>query len=371
MLLLAGALLYTTVIRGVLVGYGPSSQPVNVTALNIPQGFAINIYADSVPGARSLAYSDNDIVYVSSKEAGNVYALVPNRAQSRAEETYVIASGLHKPNGLAWKDNDLYVVEPFRVLRYNNLDEQLENPPEPEVLFTDFPQEKGHEWRYAAFGPDGLLYVAIGMPCNVCEREDPYGTIIRLDVENPEAGYEIVARGIRNSVGFTWHPETDELWFTENGRDWLGDDLPGDELNYVPATSTPHYGFPYCHQGDLADPDVGAGLGCAQYAPPVQVLGPHVAALGLAFVPPSWPAPYAKGVFIAEHGSWNRQEAIGYRITFVPLNQTSSLGYEPFITGWLDNKGSWGRPVDVLFLPDASLLISDDKAGVVYRVSAQ
>jgi glucose/arabinose dehydrogenase len=367
-IIVAGIILYTQVLRGALVGYGPSDAPVSLDTLTLPDGFTISVFANDTPGARSLTRSDAGIVYVGTRKEGVVYALTPNRGESRAEETTIVARGLTQPNGVAWRDGDLYIVEPTRVLVLRDIDNALSNPPAPKVLFDSIPGERGHEWRYAAFGPDGLLYIAIGMPCNVCERPDPYGTIVRLNVENPEAGYEVVARGIRNSVGFAWHPQTKDLWLTDNGRDWLGENQPGDELNHVPARDTPHFGFPYCHAGTLDDPDFNKRT-CSEFTAPVQVLGPHVAALGMAFVPESWPAPYAGSILIAEHGSWNRQVPIGYRVMFVPLQGAASKGYEPFATGWLNGSDAWGRPVDVLFLADQSMLVSDDKAGVVYRVS--
>ncbi|MEO1204014.1 MAG: PQQ-dependent sugar dehydrogenase, partial [Pseudomonadota bacterium] len=265
-----------------------------------------------------------------------------------------------------YHDGDLYVAEIDRVLRYADIDNRLENPPTPDVLPIDLPDKRHHGWRYIAFGPDGKLYISIGAPCNVCE-EDGFAVIERMNVDG--SGREVVARGVRNSVGLAWHPDTEELWFTDNGRDMLGDDRPPCELNRVSEPGQ-HFGFPYCHGGDIKDPKFGAGQGCAAYAPPAQRLGPHVAPLGLRFYTgESFPERYRGQVFIAEHGSWNRSKKIGYRITTVAHDNGRGTSYSTFADGWLDGEKTLGRPVDLLVIEDGSMLVSDDLNGLVYRIS--
>ena len=285
----------------------------------------------------------------------------------KAERIIILASGLNRPNGVAFKDGDLYVAEVSRILRYRNIEAHLDNPPQPEIVNDAFPTDRAHGWKFIRFGPDGLLYVPVGAPCNICVSPDPYASIGRLD---PSTGdFEVVSRGVRNSVGFDWHPETGEMWFTENGRDWMGDDMPPDELNQVTADGQ-HFGYPYCHGTNIADPAFGAQRGCGEFVPPVQELGPHVAALGMRFYTGNmFPAEYRNQIFIAEHGSWNRSRKIGYRLTLVRLTADGAVSYEPFAEGWLQGESNWGRPVDVLVMPDGSLLVSDDQAGLIYRIS--
>ena len=296
-----------------------------------------------------------------------MYALRDEDGDHKAERIIILASGLNRPNGVAFKDGDLYVAEISRILRYRNIEAHLDNPPQPEVVNDTFPTDRAHGWKFIRFGPDSLLYVPVGAPCNICASPDPYASIGRLD---PSTGdFEVVSRGVRNSVGFDWHPETGEMWFTENGRDWMGDDLPPDELNRVTADGQ-HFGYPYCHGTDIADPAFGAQRGCGEFVPPVQELGPHVAALGMRFYTGNmFPTEYRNQIFIAEHGSWNRTRKIGYRLTLVRLAADGAVSYEPFAEGWLQGESNWGRPVDVLVMPDGSLLVSDDQAGLIYRIS--
>src|SRR6185295_1291500 len=252
------------------------------------------------------------------------------------------------------------------VLRFDGIDARIANPPKPVVVSEAFPRDTHHGWKFIAFGPDGSLYVPVGAPCNICELTGLYGTITRL----PKGGGapEIIARGIRNTVGFDWHPKTHELWFTENGRDLLGDDVPPDELNRLAKTGQ-NFGFPSCHGGDLADPEYGAKGRCADFTPPVQKLGPHVAAIGMRFYDGTqFPAEYRNAIFIAEHGSWNRSHKIGYRVSVVRLDGDRAISYEPFAEGWLQGESAWGRPADVLVAPDGSLLVADDEAGAIYRI---
>ncbi|MDX5444067.1 MAG: PQQ-dependent sugar dehydrogenase, partial [Hymenobacteraceae bacterium] len=262
------------------------------------------------------------------------------------------------------------VAEISRILKFPNIEKDLKNPPKPQVVYGKYPTDRHHGWKFIAFGPDGKLYVPVGAPCNVCESEKPvFSTITRL---NPDgSGFEIFAEGIRNTVGFDWHPQTKELWFTDNGRDMMGDNIPPDELNRAPQKGM-HFGFPYCHGTDIKDPKYGDKRSCSEFTPPVQNLGPHVAALGMRFYTGSmFPAEYKNQIFIAEHGSWNRSKPIGYRVMLVKQNSNGASTYQPFAEGWLQGNDDWGRPVDVQQLPDGSLLVSDDKNDAIYRISYQ
>ncbi len=345
----------------------PPPEDPRLTQLKLPEGFHIRVYAEGVTGARSLSLSPDGTLFVGTRSNGRVYALRDEDGDHKAERVIILASGLNRPNGVAFKDGDLYVAEISRILRYRDIEAHLDNPPQPEIVNDTFPTDRSHGWKFIRFGPDGLLYVPVGAPCNICASPDPYASIGRLD---PSTGdFEVVARGVRNSVGFDWHPETGEMWFTENGRDWLGDDMPPDELNRVTAAGQ-HFGYPYCHGTDIADPEFGAQRGCDEFVPPVQELGPHVAALGMRFYSGNmFPAEYRNQIFIAEHGSWNRTRKIGYRLTLVRLAADGAVSYAPFAEGWLQGESNWGRPVDVLVMPDGSLLVSDDQAGLIYRIS--
>ena len=351
---------------------GPSSPPPppedpRLTQIELPEGFHIRIYAKGVPCARSLSRSPSGTLFVGTRSGSRVYALRDEDGDHKAERIIILASGLNRPNGVAFKDGDLYVAEVSRILRYRDIEAHLDNPPQPEIVNDAFPTDRSHGWKFIRFGPDDLLYVPVGAPCNICASPDPYASIGRLD---PSTGnFEVVSRGVRNSVGFDWHPETGEMWFTENGRDWMGDDMPPDELNRVTADGQ-HFGYPYCHGTDIADPAFGAQRGCGEFVAPVQELGPHVAALGMRFYTGNmFPAEYRNQIFIAEHGSWNRTRKIGYRLTLVRLAADGAVSYEPFAEGWLQGESNWGRPVDVLVMPDGSLLVSDDQAGLIYRIS--
>ena len=337
--------------------------------LNLPPGFSIDLYADDVPNARAMALSPSGVVFVGSRRAGRVYALVDRDGDHRAETVHTLAYGLNLPTGVAFRDGSLYVAEVSRVLRYDDIEARLERPPRPAVVIDTLPNDRHHGWKFIAFGPDGLMYVPVGAPCNVCERNDDprYSAILRMRADGTQL--EPYAHGVRNSVGFDWHPETRELWFTDNGRDMLGDNLPADELNHAPQPGL-HFGFPYCHEGELPDPVYGSIRPCADFEPPVVKLGPHVAALGMRFYTGSmFPETYRHQVFVAQHGSWNRTSPIGYRVMRVKLAGNQAEEYEVFVDGWLRGAQAWGRPVDVLVMPDGALLVSDDRAGVIYRIS--
>lgn len=314
-----------------------------------------------------MALGPDGVLFVGTRGEGNVYAVMDRKGRDRGEEVITIARGLSMPNGVAYRDGALYVAEISRILRYDKIGSRLTNPGEPVVMYDRFPTEAHHGWKFIRFGPDGYLYVPVGAPCNVCEVEDPFGTIMRLRPDG--TGLAVYARGVRNSVGFDWDPDTGELWFTDNGRDLLGDDLPPDELNHAPVRGL-HFGFPFWHGREIPDPEFGGKMRRQDFVGPAMELGPHVASLGMRFYTGTmFPDRYRKQIFIAEHGSWNRGTPIGYRVTVVRLVNGQPAGYEVFAEGWLSRGKAWGRPVDVLVMPDGALLVSDDKAGAIYRIT--
>jgi len=334
--------------------------------IRLPPGFRASLFSDEVPGARAMAVSPGGTVFVGTA-SGNVYALPRPADPAKAPAVVVIARGLHAPNGVAFRGGSLYVAEPERISRFDDIERHLASPGRPTTVADGFPSETGHGLRVLRFGPDNWLYMGIGVPCNVCVKADPYGTIVRIRPNGTSR--EIFARGIRNSVGFDWDPATRELWFTDNGRDWLGDDAPPDELNRAPKAGM-NFGFPYCHGGDIPDPELGKLHPCSELTPPEQKLGAHVASLGMRFYTGAmFPPEYRGQVFIAEHGSWNRSRKAGYRVTLVTVKGGRAAGYRPFAEGWLQGERAWGRPVDVQVMPDGALLVSDDAAGAIYRIS--
>jgi glucose/arabinose dehydrogenase len=338
-----------------------------VTQIKLPPGFRISIFAE-VPNARSMTLGPKGTVFVGNRRGDKVYAVVDANQDGKADKVHIIASALDSPNGVAFRDGALYVGENSRIIRFDQIEKSLDRPPQPVVVNDTYPQDRSHGWKFIAFGPDGKLYVPVGAPCNIFERKDPiYASITRISPDG--AGLEIFAHGVRNTVGFDWHPRTKELWFTDNGRDWMGDDLPADELNHAPRKGM-HFGYPYIHQGDVPDPEYGRGKKIDEFAPPVLKLGPHAAALGMRFYTGTmFPEAYRGQIFIAEHGSWNRSTPIGYRVSLVKLSGNRAVSYEPFAEGWLKGRRAWGRPVDVLVMPDGALLVSDDKAEVIYRIT--
>ncbi|NJK88328.1 MAG: sorbosone dehydrogenase family protein [Myxococcales bacterium] len=347
---------------------GKTEQNVELSTLRLPKGFRIHVYA-RVPNARSMALAPDGTLFVGNRRGDKVYAVRDTNGDHRADEVVVLAEGLQMPNGVAFWKGDLYVAEVDRIWRFEDVLETEPSRLEKKLVSNMFPSDAAHGWKYIAFGPDGWLYVPVGAPCNVCEPPRAiFSTIQRMKPDGTEL--ETVVSGVRNTVGFDWHPSTKELWFTDNGRDLLGDDIPPDELNRVTAKGQ-HFGYPYCHGGTLADPTFGKDKACEEFVAPARNLGPHVAALGLEFYRGDmFPEKYRGGAFIAEHGSWNRTKKIGYRVTFVSVSSSSAVErYETFAKGWLRGDEAWGRPVDVETMADGSLLISDDLGGAVYRVT--
>jgi glucose/arabinose dehydrogenase len=344
-----------------------SAAEVSLDLIELPEGFEIAVYADGIGNARQMALGDQGTVFVGSRREDKVYAVIDADGDQSADRVLVIDDGLTMPSGLAFRDGALYVGALDRILRYDAIEDRLDDPPEP-VLVTDaLPDERHHGWKYLRFGPDGRLYIPVGAPCNICD-EAGFAEIRRINADG--SGMEVYARGIRNSVGLVFHPRSGELWFTDNGRDRMGDDMPSCELNHAPQAGL-HFGYPYCHQGDTPDPEFGKGRSCDEFTSPSLKLGAHVAPLGLAFYTGDmFPEAYANQLFIAEHGSWNRSSKVGYRVVLVKFDAAGKVaGQEVFASGWLQGEENWGRPNDVLVMPDGALLVSDDQAGVIYRIS--
>ncbi|MEX2579405.1 MAG: PQQ-dependent sugar dehydrogenase [Verrucomicrobiales bacterium] len=364
------------------------AEELPLDRIELPPGFRIEVYAADVPQVRSLALSPEGTLFAGSFKfppggkpffhpavvasvfkGRKVYAISDEDGDFRAERVRTIASGLRWPNGVAFRDGDLWVAEVHRLVKLENIESRLDRPPEPKVITDDFPDDRYHGWKYIGFGPEGWLYVTQGVPCNICDRGDPFGTILRVHPETGES--RVYARGLRNSVGFDFHPRTGELWFTDNGRDGLGDNVPPDELNRAPRAGM-HFGFPWYGGREVVNPEFADSIpDDLEHVGPEVELGPHVAALGMQFYTGRmFPPRYRGGVFIAEHGSWDRSEPIGYRVSFVPMRGSRPQGYEVFAAGWLDSETGekWGRPVDLEVMADGSLLVSDDYAGAVYRI---
>ena len=360
-------LLFSSVLMlGLLTASARAALPLD--QIKMPPGFSIAVYAADVPNARSLALGKNGTVFVGTRGGSEVYALVDKNGDQTADQVITLASGLNVPNGVAFRDGALYVAEINRILRYDNIEANLANPPRPVVVSDKLPRETHHGWKTISFGHDGWLYVPVGAPCNVCEADpNRYASIMRMKPDGSQL--EVFARGVRNSVGFDWHPQTKELWFSDNGRDMMGDDLPSCELNRAPKAGL-HFGFPYCHQGDTPDPEFGRKRNCSEFVAPEVNLGAHVAPLGVRFYSGNmFPAEYRNSVFVAEHGSWNRSQKSGYKVVRISVNDKGEKSQETFAEGWLNGQRNWGRPVDFLLMPDGAMLLSDDQNGVVYRIS--
>jgi glucose/arabinose dehydrogenase len=355
-----------TRIRGVPQPPFPAAaEKLPTPLLKLPAGFKVEVYISGLADARSLRLGDKGTVFVSNRNRDKVYAIVERGGRREAK---VIASGLDRPNGLAFHNGTLYIAEGTKVSKLEGIEDTIDNPKPPVVIYSDFPNHGVHGWKFMGIGPDNKLYINVGAPCNICEPPDTNAQIRRINLDG--SGAEAYARGVRNSVGFDWHPVTKELYFTDNGRDWLSEELPNDELNRVTRTGQ-HFGYPYCHQGDIPDNEYGWGRSCNDYEPPVAKLGPHAAALGMRFYTGTmFPQQYRGAIFIARHGSWNKSVKIGGDIYVVYLNRDGSVrAQEPFMTGFLQDNNYVGRPVDLQVMRDGSLLVSDDYAGAVYRIS--
>jgi len=357
----------TTALLGLLCTVSMCACAKPPQALTLPAGFQIATYAEPVPNARELALGSKGTVFVGSNDAGKVYALTDADGDGRAERVRVVASSLKLPSGIAFHDGDLYIGALSRIYVLRDIENHLDDPPKPVLVTDQLPTDTHHGWKFLAFGPDGRLYVAVGAPCNVCEPDAEHAKLLSMKPDGSDWRDE--AHGIRNSVGFDWQPGTHELWFTDNGRDMLGDDLPSDELNRISRRGE-NFGFPFCHQGDTPDPAFAKDRSCKDATPPVLKLGAHVASIGMRFYTGTmFPAEFRGAAIIAEHGSWNRSKKSGYRVMAVELDGATVKSYRPLVDGFQQNERVGGRPADVLVMPDGALLVSDDLAGEVYRVS--
>ena len=347
-----------------------ASIGVSVSAdsrLTVPAGFTITRLPFDVPNARQMALTEQGLLLVGTRRHGTVWA-IPDALSDKPGPVVAVLSDLSMPSGLAVADGDLYIGAKNEVIRVRDIDTSYPQAA-PEYVTRSLPDKRHHGWKYLGFGPDGRLYLPVGAPCNICLSDDPrFATMLRMDPKSGET--EIFAHGIRNSVGFDWHPQTGELWFTDNGRDMMGDDVPAEELNVAPRPGL-HFGYPFLHAADVRDPEFGehAAAQGLSFTPPAVEIQAHSAAIGMTFYAhDAFPARYTNAIFIAEHGSWNRSSKVGYQISVVTEEEDGALAYEPFVTGWLEDQDAWGRPSDVLVTPDGSLLIADDTANAIYQV---
>ncbi len=342
----------------------PAAQ-IQLDKVKLPPGFKATVWADGINNARTMAFGSKGTVFLGSRIAGNVYAVVD---QGGTRQVKVIAKGLSQPSGVVFKDGALYVATIPTLLKYENIEANLDNPPAPKVIY-EFPKDAHHNWRVLTLGPDGKLYFNMGAPCNICLPPETHANISRVNLDG--TGFEYVARGVRNSQGIEFHPVTKEMYFTNHGRDWLGDDVPSDTLHHAPRTGL-HFGYPFCHQGDILDPDFGVGRSCSEFAPPLLKLGPHVAAMGIRFYTGNmFPAEYKGRAFIALKGSWNRTTKSGYKIMTVELKPGAPPKYEVFADGCNEGDKILCRPTYIEWMADGSMLVSDDYNGAIYRITYQ
>ncbi len=365
--------LIASLILPLIAATGSTANGQELDKLVMPEGFSIEVYA-RVPNARQMSLGDDGTVYVGTRNraGGRVFAITDENGDGKADDVVVVAEDLQTPTGLTYHQGDLYIGAINTIHKISNIDSTFKNTPEVQVITDKLPKDRHHGWKFIEFGPDGLLYIPIGAPCNICDPEPIYASIHTMDVNDPDAGFALYASGVRNTVGFDWDPLTGDLWFTDNGRDAMGDEMPADELNRATEAGQ-HFGYPYIHQGDTRDPEFGDGKNPEDYVAPAQNLAPHAGAIGMAFYKGDmFPEKFKNSVIIAEHGSWNRTEEAGHTghmLTLVTVENGEATRYEPFITGFLQNNEAWGRPSDVLELKDGSLLVADDHAGRVYRVT--
>jgi glucose/arabinose dehydrogenase len=340
---------------------------IPVDKIKVPKGFKVEVWAHGMPGVRMMARGSKGTIWAGTRSIGRVYEIKDNGK----ERTHrILAQKLTQPNGVAFQGGNLYVMAINRVFRYDGIED---NPGVKPVEMTDafkLPPQVHHNWKFIAFGPDSRLYVQVGSPCNICEPDAEHGQIRRYVADG--SNMEIVARGVRNTVGFDFHPKTGELWFTDNGRDWQGEDGPQDELNRVSKMGE-FFGFPYCHAQGIPDMDFPKKDACKGVTRPVALMGPHAAALGMRFYKGDmFPKEYKESIFVARHGSWNKSQLFGFDVANVKAGANGkNAKVTPFMTGFKDDKENkfWGRPTDVMQLPDGSLLVSDEQVGAIYRVS--
>ena len=340
---------------------------IRLDLIELPAGFKIEIYAEGVENTRQMVRGEQGTIFVGTRRAGKLWAITDSDGDQRADQVRLIDEDLNMPSGVEFMNGHLYVGAVDRILRYNNIEFLLDQPPEPVVITQVLPDKKHHGWKYLRFGPDQKLYIPVGVPCNICDEEG-FGEIRSMYPDG--SGMQTFASGVRNTVGLAFHPQNDQLWFTDNGKDKMGDDIPADELNHAPQSGM-HFGIPYCHQGDILDEEFGKGKDCSDYTPPVAKLDAHGAPLGLVFYTGEmFPSEYNQRLFITQHGSWNRTEKSGYRVLVLDVRPDGKvLNKQVFASGWLQGQEAWGRPNDVLVMPDGALLISDDAADVIYRIS--
>jgi glucose/arabinose dehydrogenase len=344
------------------------AEQLPLKKLKVPAGFKIEVYTSGIPNARSVRMGDKGTLFVSNWQANKVWAVVDKNGK---KENKVLYEKLDWPNGIAFHNGTLYIAEHTKISKAENIEDHLDNPPKLQMIYDKLGEERPHGWRFLAAGPDNRLYVSNSSPCNICEPPPTHGQIRSIKFDGSDE--KVVARGVRNTVGFDFNPKNGQLYFTDNNRDWFSEDLPNGELNRITQPGKQHFGFPYCHQGNIADPEFGWGHSCKDYTPPITLLGPHVAPLGMRFYTGSmFPEKYQNAIFIARHGPWNKTKKEGAGVVAVHLDdQGNAKSMEEFMTGFIDEaKNQYvARPVDVLVMKDGSLLVSDDWNGAVYRIT--